>query len=152
MAMRASTQLGPPGNGCQSPANTTGLLVTIANAASAGASDYNTNTRSYINQNTKIRCTEEGELKTVLEIISQAGATLPSGGINYDVYENWGIQTGEFGGTLNHNFVEFLVNEAKLTGNPSIVALIDNVATQGSMQNVSLANLFNYARAPESLT
>ena len=78
------------------------------------------------------------------------GATLPSGGINYDVYENWGIQTGEFGGTLNHNFVEFLVNEAKLTGNPSIVALIDNVATQGSMQNVSLANLFNYARAPES--
>ena len=42
------------------------------------------------------------------------------------------------------------MNEAKLTGNPSIVALIDNVATQGSMQNVSLANLFNYARAPES--
>ena len=80
MAMRASTQLGPPGNGCQSPANNTGLLVTIANAASAGAGDYNTNTRSYINQNTKIRCTEEGELKTILKIISQAGVTLPSGG------------------------------------------------------------------------
>lgn len=80
MAMRASTQLGPPGGGCQSPGNTTGLLVTTANAASAGAGDYSTNTRSYINQNTKIRCTEEGELKTVLEIISQAGVTLPSGG------------------------------------------------------------------------
>jgi hypothetical protein len=90
MAMRASTQLGPPGNGCQSPANTTGLLVTIANAASAGATDYNTNTRSYINQNTKIRCTEEGELKTVLEIISQAGVTLPSGGGSVNV--NCGIK------------------------------------------------------------
>jgi len=80
MGLAHSTQLGPPGNGCQSPANNTSLLVTTANAASAGAGHYNTNTRSYLNQDARIRCTDEGELKTVLSIISRTGVTLPTGG------------------------------------------------------------------------
>ena len=78
------------------------------------------------------------------------GATLPSGGINYDVYENWGILAGEFGGTLNNNFVDFKIDESKLTGNPSVVSLTNGGATLGSQQEVHIANLFNYARPIES--
>tara|TARA_R110001592_G_scaffold41308_1_gene134827 strand:- start:3991 stop:4689 length:699 start_codon:yes stop_codon:yes gene_type:complete len=80
MGLAFSTQLGPPGNGCQSPANNSALLVTLANGSSAGATDYNTNTRTYLKSNTRIRCTDEGELKTLLSIISRSGVTLPTGG------------------------------------------------------------------------
>jgi hypothetical protein len=33
------------------------------------------------------------------------GATLAQGGIDYDLYENWAIKSGEFGGILNDNFI-----------------------------------------------
>ncbi len=74
------------------------------------------------------------------------GAELPQGGIEYDVYENWAIKSGEFGGLLNKNFVEFKVNEDKLTGNPAIVSLTNGVYTPGSQQEVPIYSLFNYAR------
>jgi len=74
------------------------------------------------------------------------GTTLSTGGINYDVYENWAILSGEFGGTLNSNFVDFKLNEAKLTGNPGIVSLTEGTPTFGAQQEVSVHNLFNYAR------
>lgn len=72
------------------------------------------------------------------------GANLPQGGIQYDAYENWSIKTGEFGGVLNENFVEFKVNQEYMTGNPSIVSLTQGLPTVGSMQEVPLYNLFNY--------
>ena len=74
------------------------------------------------------------------------GATLPQGGIEYDVYENWAIKSGEFGGLLNKNFVEFKVNETNLTGNPAIVSLTNGIYTPGSQQEVPIYSLFNYAR------
>jgi hypothetical protein len=74
------------------------------------------------------------------------GATLPQGGIEYDVYENWAIKSGEYGGLLNKNFVEFKVNETNLTGNPAIVSLTNGVYTPGSQQEVPIYSLFNYAR------
>lgn len=74
------------------------------------------------------------------------GANLPQGGIDYDVYENWAIKSGEFGGTLNENFVEFKINQNYMTGNPSIVSLTDGIPTVGSMQEVPLYSLFNYGR------
>lgn len=74
------------------------------------------------------------------------GANLPQGGIEYDVYENWAIKSGEYGGLLNKNFVEFKVNETNLTGNPAIVSLTNGVYTPGSQQEVPIYNLFNYAR------
>lgn len=74
------------------------------------------------------------------------GANLPQGGIDYDVYENWAIKTGEFGGVLGENFVEFRLNQSKLSGNPSIVSLSDGNETVGSMQEVPLYSLFNYNR------
>lgn len=78
------------------------------------------------------------------------GANLPQGGIDYDVYENWAIKQGEFGGVLNENFVEFKINENNMTGNPSIVSLTEGMPTPGSMQEVQLYNLYNYGRPVNS--
>ena len=72
------------------------------------------------------------------------GANLPQGGIDYDVYENWAIKAGAYGGTLNENFVEFRVNQNYMTGNPSIVSLTEGTPTPGSNQEVPLYTLFNY--------
>ena len=74
------------------------------------------------------------------------GTQLPTGGIDYDVYENWAILSGNFGGTLNSNFVDFRLDQAKLTGNPGIVSITEGMPTIGSQQEVSVHNLFNYAR------
>lgn len=74
------------------------------------------------------------------------GAQLPQGGIDYDVYENWAIKSGEFGGILNDNFIEFRVNQSLLTGNPSIVSLVSNYPVDGAQQQIPLSALFNYGR------
>jgi hypothetical protein len=78
------------------------------------------------------------------------GASLPQGGIDYDVYENWAIKTSEYGGLLNKNFVDFKINEEYLTGNPSIVSLTDGESTAGTQQEVSIYHLYNYARPIDS--
>lgn len=72
------------------------------------------------------------------------GVNLPQGGIKYDIYENWAIKNGEYGGVLNDNFVEMRLDESLLTGNPSIVSLNNGVYTPGAMQEISLYNLFSY--------
>jgi hypothetical protein len=74
------------------------------------------------------------------------GAQLPQGGIDYDIYENWAILQGTYGGLLNNNFVEFKLNETLLTGNPSIVGLTDGNGIQGAEQEVPLNTIFNYGR------
>ena len=74
------------------------------------------------------------------------GLTLPQGGIDYDIYENWAIKTGEFGGVLNNNFVDFRLNQNALTGNPSIVGLTNGVYTDGVQQEIPIYNIFNYGR------
>lgn len=75
------------------------------------------------------------------------GATLPQGGIDYQIYENWAIKTQDFGGTLNDNFVDFRLQEKFLTGNPSIVSLTTGLSTLGAQQQVPLYSLFNYGTA-----
>ena len=74
------------------------------------------------------------------------GASLPQGGIDYEVYENWAIKAGDFGGVLNSNFVEFKLNQSELTGNPSTVELTNGTFTNGIQQQVPLYNIFNYGR------
>ena len=74
------------------------------------------------------------------------GTQLPTGAIDYDVYENWAILSGQFGGTLNNNFVDFKLDQSKLTSNPGIVSLTEGTPTIGAEQEVSVHNLFNYAR------
>lgn len=78
------------------------------------------------------------------------GANLPQGGIDYTLYENWAILSGEYGGLLNENFVEFKLEQPSLTGNPSIVSLNNGMYTPGAQQEVSLYNLYNYGRLPDS--
>ena len=78
------------------------------------------------------------------------GATLPQGGIEYEVYENWAIKSGEYGGLLNKNFVDFRINEQYLTGNPAIVSLTNGIYTPGSQQEVPIYSLFNYSRPIET--
>jgi len=86
---------------------------------------------------------EKGTLNAVKAF---KGANLPQGGIDYDVYENWAILQGTFGGTLNDNFVQFRLNESKITNNPSIVGLTDGNDIEGAQQLVPLYSLFNYGR------
>ena len=74
------------------------------------------------------------------------GANLPQGGIDYDIYENWAIKSGEFGGLLNSNFVQFKINQNYMTGNPSIVGLTNGVYNEGVQQEVPIYSLFNYGR------
>ena len=74
------------------------------------------------------------------------GANLPQGGIDYDIYENWAIKAGEFGGVLNSNFIDFKLNQSLLTGNPSIVGLTNGITTDGVQQEVPLYSLYNYGR------
>ena len=74
------------------------------------------------------------------------GAILSQGGIDYNIYENWSIKSGEFGGVLNSNFVEFRLSEGDLTGNPSIVGLTRGVLTDGVHQEIPIYSLFNYGR------
>lgn len=74
------------------------------------------------------------------------GATLPSGAIDYSIFENWAIKTNEYAGVLNQNFVEFILDESKLVGNPSIVGLTQNVESAGVEQNVPVYKLTNYGR------
>lgn len=76
------------------------------------------------------------------------GANLPQGGIDYDIYENWAILSGEFGGVLNNNFVEFKLNENYLTGNPATVELTDGYVNESVQQQVPLYSLYNYTRQP----
>jgi hypothetical protein len=74
------------------------------------------------------------------------GITLPQGGIDYEIYDNWAIKTGEFGGVLDNNFIDFRLNQSELTGNPSIVGLTTGTYTDGVQQEVPLYSIFNYGR------
>jgi hypothetical protein len=78
------------------------------------------------------------------------GVNLPQGGIQYDVYENWAIQSGVYGGVLNQQFVDFRVNQADMTGDPAIVSLTNGIWTEGAQQEVPLSGLYNYNVAPTS--
>jgi len=79
------------------------------------------------------------------------GATLPQGGIKYDIYDNWAILSGSYGGILNNNFVEFRLKQSELTGNPSIVGLTNGISINGVQQEVPIYSLFNYGRPLDSV-
>ena len=74
------------------------------------------------------------------------GVNLPQGGIDYELYENWAIKTGDFGGVLNDNYVEFKLNQRRLTGNPAIFSLTNGKGTSGSQQEIPLYSLYDYGR------
>lgn len=78
------------------------------------------------------------------------GIELQNHTLEYDIYENWAIKSAEYGGVLNHNFVEFTLNENLLTGNPAIVSLTNGFPVTGAHQQVPLYDLVNYERVIKS--
>jgi len=69
---------------------------------------------------------------------------LHTGGIDYQVYENWAINLGSYGGLNNSNFIEFKLEEQKLNNNPNIVAVINGESEQGSSFEIPLNAITNY--------
>ena len=92
MAIRASTQQGPPasGGGCVSPVNNTALLVTKANAASYTSA--NTTYDTIMPASTIIRCTDEGVLKTFEQIVVDDGGTVPTIAGGNQIYNISGVK------------------------------------------------------------
>lgn len=76
-------------------------------------------------------------------------AQLAQGAVDYSVIENWAIKNGDFGGVMNSNFVEFLLDQNQLSGNPAIIGFSDsNQQVPDCQQLVNIANFINYGRAP----
>jgi hypothetical protein len=84
---------------------------------------------------------------TVQAATNLQGITLNQTDLDYSIHENWSIKTGEFGGVLNQNFVQMLLSESSLTGNPSIVSLITSIPVEGAEQNIPLYKLTNFSRS-----
>ena len=72
------------------------------------------------------------------------GATLPQGGIDYDIYENWAIKSSEFGGVTNNSFIELQLDETKLANNPTTVSVVDSTNGYGTDQEVPIYKIYNY--------
>ncbi len=77
-------------------------------------------------------------------------AEFVQGQIDYEVFENWAIQSGEFGAVNSSNYVEALLNQSQLNANPTIIGFIDDTNTQvyGAQQEVSVDELINWERRP----
>jgi hypothetical protein len=60
----------------------------------------------------------------------------------YNIYENWGILVGTYGAQANRSWFEIALNEAKLTGNPSTVQIIQPGETSQADQTILLSNLW----------
>ena len=70
---------------------------------------------------------------------------LHTGGINYEIYENWAINLGSYGGLNNNNFIEFRLEQSKLNNNPNIVAVIKDTDEEGASQKIQLNSITNYS-------
>lgn len=91
-----------------------------------------------------------GSKGTNQSITNLNGINLQNNTLEYNVHENWAIKVNEFGGVLKQNFVEFTLDQSQLTGNPSIVSLIDAQGVDGAQQLVGLSSLKNYGRSVTS--
>ncbi len=77
-------------------------------------------------------------------------ARLSQGEIDYDVYENWAIKSGEYGsGTTN--FIDLRLDSTLLTANPNIVSVIDGEPDTEANQNINLSQIIDYTTKPLDL-
>jgi len=83
---------------------------------------------------------------TPLTVAGLNNATIKNETVSYSVHENWAIKNSEFGGVNNHNYVQFGLSESKLSSNPSVVSLVNNVRVPDVNQEVSFADVTNYGR------
>lgn len=86
---------------------------------------------------------------TKLLVDSFKGADFDKGSIDYILEENWAIKGGDFGAVLNDNFIEAVLNQADLNGNPSLVGFADpNGTVDGVNQVIQINELINWERPP----
>lgn len=79
-------------------------------------------------------------------------AEFVQGQIDYEVFENWAIQSGEFGAVNSSNFVEGLLDQSLLNANPTIIGFTDSTVTEvnGAQQEINIDELINWERKPRS--
>lgn len=79
-------------------------------------------------------------------------AEFVQGQIDYEVFENWAIQSGEFGAVNSSNFVEASIEQSLLNSNPSIIGFTDSTQTSvpNAEQNISIDELINWERKPRT--
>jgi hypothetical protein len=79
------------------------------------------------------------------------GALLPQGGIDYNIYENWAIKSGEFGGVTNNSFIELQLDETKLSNNPTTISVVDSTSGYGTNQEIPIYKIYNYDKPVNSV-
>ena len=77
-------------------------------------------------------------------------ANFDQGAIDYDIYENWAINSGSFGKVLNSNYVEAELDQHLLTGNPTLLGFSSSGQIDTVNQTVLLSQLINWERQPTS--
>jgi hypothetical protein len=100
---------------------------------------------------------------TVGAVNAFKGTTTLQGALDYSVRENWAIKRGEFGSVLNSNYIEFLLDQSLLTGNPAIIGLGDGTQPVNDVQQTVavsdaskkgtesyVVDLINYGRTPKN--
>lgn len=73
-------------------------------------------------------------------------AQLIQGKIDYKIQENWALKNGDFGAVLNSNFVEFVLNQNKLKGNPTLIGFVDQGTMPDVQQSVNVQDFTNWER------
>lgn len=77
-------------------------------------------------------------------------AQFDQGQIEYDIHENWALNTANFGAVLGSNYVEAQLDQHALTGNPTIIGFSSTVPVSEAQQTVYLNELVNWQRPPLS--
>lgn len=78
-------------------------------------------------------------------------AEFDKGAIDYSIQENWAIRNGEFGSILNRNFVDCVLEQSVLKGNPTVIGFNDTGAPITDVQQtINISNLINFERPPLS--
>lgn len=77
-------------------------------------------------------------------------ANLIQGKIDYNVKENWAVKSSTFGSVSNSNFVESLLIQSKLTGNPTILGFSESGSVDQVQQTTQLNELINWNMPPTS--
>lgn len=77
-------------------------------------------------------------------------AQLIQGKIDYKIQENWALKNGDFGAVLNSNFVEFILEQNKLKGNPTLIGFTQNASRTDVQQSVNTQDFINWERPVNS--
>ena len=78
--------------------------------------------------------------RNATDLFTQVNFNQESG--QYNIYETWGIQVGEYGANANRSWFEVALDEAVLNGNPSTFQIIEPGQTSGANQTILLQNLW----------